>query len=69
MRTIPILRDAQLKDKLEDRLHYLVCAGKVPLKDAQRDIAHDWIIISIVSFAAVFGLFVHIAHKHMDYTL
>ncbi len=32
-----------MKDKLEDRLHALVCAGKVPLAVAQREIATDWI--------------------------
>ena len=31
------------KDRLEDRLHTLVCSGRVPLAQAQRDIAHDWI--------------------------
>jgi hypothetical protein len=31
------------KDKLEDRLHTLVCHGRVPLAQAQQDIAHDWI--------------------------
>lgn len=31
------------KDRLEDRLHALVCRGRVPLAQAQRDIASDWI--------------------------
>lgn len=31
------------KDRLEDRLHSLVCRGRVPLAQAQRDIAGDWI--------------------------
>lgn len=31
------------KDRLEDRLHSLVCHGRVPLAQAQRDIATDWI--------------------------
>ena len=31
------------KDRLEDRLHTLVCHGRVPLAQAQRDIASDWI--------------------------
>jgi hypothetical protein len=31
------------KDELENRLHKLVCAGKVQLKDAQRLIAADWV--------------------------
>jgi hypothetical protein len=33
---------AAKKDRLEDRLHALVCAGAVPLADAQRAIAADW---------------------------
>ena len=35
--------NAHLKDKLEDRLHALVCAGKMPLARAQHEIAADWI--------------------------
>lgn len=31
------------KDRLEDRLHTLVCRGRLPLDDAQRAIATDWI--------------------------
>ncbi|HVC29565.1 MAG TPA: hypothetical protein VND24_00155 [Steroidobacteraceae bacterium] len=31
------------KDRLEDRLHWLVCRGRVPLALAQHDIATDWI--------------------------
>jgi hypothetical protein len=31
------------KDRLEDRLHTLVCRGRVPLAQAQRQIATDWI--------------------------
>ncbi|MDE2261891.1 MAG: hypothetical protein KGL45_05160 [Gammaproteobacteria bacterium] len=31
------------KDRLENRLHTLVCRGRVPLAQAQRDIANDWI--------------------------
>lgn len=31
------------KDRLEDRLHALVCRGRLPLAVAQRDIARDWI--------------------------
>jgi hypothetical protein len=34
---------AHVKDKLEDRLHALVCAGKLPIKQAQHEIAGDWI--------------------------
>jgi hypothetical protein len=34
--------NAHVKDKLEDRLHALVCAGKMSLPDAQKAIAGDW---------------------------
>lgn len=35
--------NARVKDGLEHRLHALVCAGKMPLVDAQRQIATDWV--------------------------
>jgi hypothetical protein len=35
--------NAHVKDRLEDRLHALVCHGKLPLKDAQHQISTDWI--------------------------
>jgi hypothetical protein len=35
--------NAQVKDKLEQRLHQLVCSGKLDLAIAQHDIAVDWI--------------------------
>ncbi|KIE58161.1 hypothetical protein A946_08190 [Methylacidiphilum kamchatkense Kam1] len=35
--------NAYLKDKLEYRLHQLVCAGIVDLKEAQKEIATNWI--------------------------
>lgn len=35
--------NARVKDKLEQRLHQLVCEGKVDLATAQHDIAADWI--------------------------
>ena len=35
--------NAHVKDELEDQLHELVCAGKVDLGTAQREIATDWI--------------------------
>jgi len=35
--------NAHVKDRLEDRLHALVCAGKLPIEQAQREIAKDWI--------------------------
>ena len=31
------------KDRLENRLHKLVCAGKMPLAQAQYLIAKDWV--------------------------
>jgi hypothetical protein len=35
--------NARVKDDLEERLHELVCSGKVELKTAQNDISADWI--------------------------
>jgi hypothetical protein len=35
--------NAQVKDKLEQRLHQLVCGGQLDLATAQHDIASDWI--------------------------
>jgi hypothetical protein len=35
--------NAQVKDKLEQRLHQLVCSGELDLATAQHDIASDWI--------------------------
>jgi len=35
--------NARVKDRLEARLHALVCAGKLDLKVAQQAIASDWI--------------------------
>jgi anti-sigma factor RsiW len=35
--------NAQVKDTLEERLHEMVCAGKVDVSTAQRDIATNWI--------------------------
>lgn len=35
--------NAQVKDALEDRLHELVCEGKLDLATAQHDIAANWI--------------------------
>lgn len=35
--------NSYVKDQLEDRLHRMVCEGKIPLEQAQRDIAHNWI--------------------------
>jgi len=35
--------NAHLKDALEDRLHALVCSGRLDLATAQREIAGNWI--------------------------
>ncbi len=35
--------NAHVKDALEEQLHEMVCAGKLNLSTAQRDIATDWI--------------------------
>jgi hypothetical protein len=35
--------NAKAKDALEDKLHTMVCRGDVPLAEAQRMIATDWI--------------------------
>ena len=35
--------NARVKDKLEDHLHSLVCAGTIDLATAQREISTDWI--------------------------
>lgn len=35
--------NAHVKDRLEDRLHAMVCRGEIGLKEAQRTIATDWI--------------------------
>jgi hypothetical protein len=35
--------NSQVKDALEERLHEMVCAGKLDLPTAQRAIASDWI--------------------------
>lgn len=34
---------ARTKDKLENRLHKLVCQGKITLKQAQKEISTNWI--------------------------
>ena len=33
---------ARVKDKVEDRLHAMVCIGKITLEAAQREIAANW---------------------------
>src|SRR6202047_21312 len=43
--------NAHVKDALENRLHAMVCAGKMSLKDAQMQISGDW----IACYKRVFG--------------
>jgi hypothetical protein len=38
-----LMWNSQVKDTLEERLHEMVCAGKIDLPTAQRAIARDWI--------------------------
>ncbi|MGH6670433.1 MAG: hypothetical protein ACRECV_00475 [Xanthobacteraceae bacterium] len=35
--------NASMKDRLENYLHDEVCAGRIPLEEAQHEIAQDWI--------------------------
>lgn len=35
--------NAHKKDELENKLHYLVCADKIPLEEAQIVISTDWV--------------------------
>ena len=35
--------NARIKDGLENRLHELVCMGKLELREAQYEISHNWI--------------------------
>jgi hypothetical protein len=35
--------NAHVKDELENKLHSLVCDGKVPLEEAQKAIATNWV--------------------------
>jgi hypothetical protein len=35
--------NAEVKDRLEDRLHSLVCGGAITLQEAQKALAQDWI--------------------------
>ncbi len=35
--------NARAKDELEDRLHFLVCSGKLDLRTAQRELSEDWV--------------------------
>ena len=43
--------NAHVKDKLENKLHSLVCKGQMTLKEAQDKISGDW----IKSYCEVFG--------------
>ena len=44
--------NAHVKDKLENKLHSLVCSGKMTLKEAQDKISGDW----TKSYCEVFGI-------------
>lgn len=35
-------KNARMKDQIENKLHKMVCAGEISLKEAQSDIANDW---------------------------
>ena len=35
--------NAYVKDRVENKLHELVCAGKLPIEQAQREIASNWV--------------------------
>jgi hypothetical protein len=35
---------AYLKDKVENKLHFLVCSGKITLKEAQEAISSNWFL-------------------------
>jgi DNA integrity scanning protein DisA with diadenylate cyclase activity len=37
--------NAHVKDKLENRLHVLICTGKMSVTDAQQGIAKDWVLL------------------------
>lgn len=34
---------ARVKDRLEDKLHKMVCAGQIDLRQAQHEISTDWV--------------------------
>jgi hypothetical protein len=39
--TLPL--NAHVKDDLENKLHKLICNGKLPIETAQQEIAQDWV--------------------------
>ena len=39
--------NAHVKDKLENKLHALICAGTIPLDQAQREISTDWVAAAV----------------------
>ena len=41
-----------VKDRLENRLHSLVCSGQMSLRHAQRGIAANWVVL----YREVFGI-------------
>lgn len=36
--------NAHVKDRLENYLHEEACAGRIPIEQAQKEIAEDWIV-------------------------
>lgn len=40
----PATYGARIKDKLENRIHLLICSGKITLKEGQSAFAPDWTI-------------------------
>jgi len=44
--------NAHIKDRLENRLHRLVCGGMLDLRKAQEDIATDWVAVYKRQFGA-----------------
>jgi hypothetical protein len=57
--------NAYVKNALEEQLHQLVCAGKLDLSTAQRDIATDWIAAYKKYFHTDLPLSLH---SHLDST-
>ena len=52
--------NAHVKDKLEDRLHAMVCDGQISLQEAHRAIARAW----ISEYQSVFGSGVPVSGRH-----
>jgi hypothetical protein len=55
--------NAHVKDALEEHLHVMVCAGRLDLTAAQRDMVHDWV--------SAYKRYFHTEHplkEHLSYT-